>query len=75
MSKVLDDLNGKYGAKVTGEKINVMENQEIARKHNVRYVPHLLFVDADGNVVKESVGAMRLEEVVSAFKDAGINLE
>ena len=75
MSRVLDDLNQKYAGKLTAEKINVMEEQELARKHNVRYVPHLLFVDANGNVVKESVGYMPLDEVVKTFKEAGVVLE
>ena len=75
MSRVLDDLNQKYAGKVTTEKINVLEQQELARQYNVRYVPYLLFVAANGNVVKESVGYMPLEEVIKTFKEAGINLE
>ena len=51
------------------------ENADIARKFKVRYVPHLLFMDASGNVVKESVGYMPLDEVLKTFKEAGINVE
>lgn len=75
MSKVLDELNGKYGGKVVGEKIDVYENREAAQKYNVRYVPHLLFVDASGNVFKENIGYMALDEVVKAFKEGGIALD
>ncbi len=77
MSKVLDEINSKYGKQLTAEKIDVSvaENADIARKFKVRYVPHLLFMDASGNVVKESVGYMPLDEVLKTFKEAGINVE
>lgn len=75
MSRVLDQLNSEYPGKVTSEKINVLENREIAQKYKVRYVPYLLFVDAKGNVVKESVGYMPLDKVLLTFKESGINLD
>lgn len=75
MSKVLDELNQKYSTQLTAEKVDVYENPDIAREYNVRYVPHLLFLDSTGKVVKESVGYMPIEQVLQTFKEAGINIE
>ena len=75
MFRVLDELGSKYGGKLKTEKINLLEHRDIAKEFKVRYVPHVLFVDKDGKVVKEEVGHVPLEKVVTIFKDAGINLE
>jgi thioredoxin 1 len=75
MSHVLDDLNEKYAGRLMAEKLNAMEEREIVRKYNIRYVPYLLFVDGGGNVVTEKVGYMPLEEVLQTFRDAGIGVE
>ena len=75
MYRVLDELNSRYGDKLKTEKINLLENRDIAKEFNVRYVPHLLFVDGDGKIVKEEVGYAPLDKVLTVFKDAGINLE
>ena len=75
MFRILEELNGTYGDKVKTEKINLLENKDIAKEYNVRFVPHLLFVDQDGKVVEEKVGYVPLDKVISTFKDAGINLE
>jgi thioredoxin 1 len=75
MGRILDELDSKYGDKVKTEKINLMEHRDIAKEYNVRYVPHLLFVDGAGKVVKEEVGYIPLDKVLATFKDAGINIE
>ena len=75
MYRILDELDSRYGDKVTTEKINLLEHKDIAEEFKVRYVPYLLFIDKDGKVVKEEVGYLDLDKVLSTFKDAGISLE
>ena len=75
MYRILDELDSNYSGKVTTEKVNLLENRDIAKEFNVRYVPHLLFVDKDGKIFKEEVGYVPLDKVLATFKDAGINLE
>ena len=75
MFRVLDELDGKYGDKLKTEKINLLEHRDIAKEFKVRYVPHVLFVDKDGKVVKEEVGHVTIDKVVANFKEAGISLE
>jgi thioredoxin-like negative regulator of GroEL len=74
MYRVLDEIDSQYGGKLTTEKINLYEHRDIAQQYNVRYVPHLLFVDASGDVVKEKVGYVSLEEVLKTFQEVGINV-
>ena len=75
MERVLSDLSREYEGKITAEKVNLLEHREIAKQYNVRYVPHLLFIDADGNVFKEEVGALPLEKILQTFEEAGVSLE
>jgi thioredoxin 1 len=74
MSRVLDDIDIQYGDKLKTEKIDLYEHRDVAQQYNVRYVPHLLFVDASGNVVKEKIGCIPLEEVLKIFQEVGINV-
>ena len=75
MSKVLDEINDKYAGKLAAEKVNVEEHPEMAREYKVRYVPTLLFLDAEGKVVQQEVGYRSLDEVLEIFKKAGVAIE
>jgi thioredoxin 1 len=74
MSRVVDEIDSQYGGKLATEKINLYEHRDIAKQYNVRYVPHLLFVDASGSVVKEKIGYVSLDEVLKTFQEAGIDI-
>ena len=75
MAKVLDEINDKYAGKLAAEKVNVEEHPEMAREYKVRYVPTLLFLDAEGKVVRQEVGYRSLDEVLEIFKGAGVAIE
>ena len=55
--------------------MNVEEHPEVAREYKVRYVPTLLFMDAEGKVVQQEVGYRSLDEVLEIFKKAGVAIE
>ncbi|MDR2529194.1 MAG: thioredoxin family protein [Synergistaceae bacterium] len=74
MLRVLDELDSKYGAQVATERVNLFEHKEVAKQYSVRYVPHLLFMDVAGNVVKQEIGAKSLEEVLNLFQEVGVNI-
>ena len=74
MTRILDTLKVDYADKLTIEEVNLLENRDMAKKHKVKFVPHLLFVDGDGKVVSEKVGILTLETVLETFKEAGIEL-
>ena len=64
----MDEINDKYAGKLVAEKVNVEEHPEVAREYKVRYVPTLLFMDAEGKVVQQEVGYRSLDEVLEIFK-------
>ena len=75
MAKVLVSINEKYADKIFAEKIDITDQRELASEFNVRYVPHLLFVNADGEVFKQEIGFMQEEDVLEAFEKAGIKIK
>ena len=74
MQKVLDELDDKYGDKIKTERINLLEHLDIAKEFKVRAVPHLLFCDQDGKIVKENIGYIVIDKVLANFKEVGIDL-
>ena len=72
MKKVFNELNANYKDKLTTSHIYLENNQDIAKKYNVRYVPTLIFKDASGKVVAQEVGYRSAAEVVKIFAKNGI---
>ena len=75
MSKVLDSINAKYAGKLFAEKIDISNRMQLASEFNVRYVPHLLFVNAKGGVFKQEIGFIQEDKVLEIFKEAGIEIK
>jgi thioredoxin 1 len=59
-----------WGTKVTFEKIDVDENQDVANEYQVRSIPTIV-VENDDGVVERFVGVTQREELESALEDAG----
>ena len=74
MGNVMDELSRTHEGKVATEKINVYDHRDVALQYKIRYVPHLLFQDAAGNVLKEHVGTMSMEDVLKTFKEIGADI-
>ena len=64
MAPVLDELNEKLKKKVKFGKINVGDNETLARKFNVSSIPNFVLFK-DGKPVEQFVGAMSGEELES----------
>ncbi len=61
MSPVIDELSEKFKGKIKFGKVNVGDNEEIARKFNVSSIPNFTLFK-DGKVVEQFIGAMSGEE-------------
>ena len=74
MSKVLKQINATYKGKITTTHIYLENNPDIAKKYNVRYVPTLIFRDADGKEIAQEIGYRSLNDVIKIFAKNGVNI-
>ena len=74
MLKVLKEIDATYKGKIGTVHIYLENNPDIARKYNVRYVPTLIFRDAEGNEIAQKVGYCSMSEVIGVFANAGVNI-
>ena len=74
MAKVLDEINRQYKGKISTEHIYLEDKPELAEKYNVRYVPMLIFKDADGKERAREVGYRSIEEVLNVFEKVGVKI-
>ena len=64
----LDQLAGEYAGKVKIGKINVDDEDDLARKHGVVSIPTLI-VYQKGSIVRKSIGTIPKSEIENLFKD------
>jgi len=62
MAPVLDELHERIGDKVRFGKVNVGDNEALARKFNVSSIPNFVLLK-DGKPVEQFVGAVSGEEL------------
>lgn len=74
MAKVLREINKEYKGKISTAHIYLENNPDIAKKYNVRYVPTLIFRDADGNEIAQEVGYKSVNEVINIFAKNGVKI-
>ena len=74
MAKVLDEINEQYKGKISTEHVYLEDKPELAEEYNVRYVPMLIFRDANGKERAREVGYRSLDEVLHIFENAGVKI-
>jgi len=62
MGEIVDEIGEKFEGKAKVGKVNIDNNQEIARKFGVSSIPNFVFFK-DGEVVEQFVGGMSLEDL------------
>ncbi|CQH45252.1 MULTISPECIES: thioredoxin [Halobacterium] len=67
---ILEDLEEDYGDRVTFEKIDVDENEDVANEYQVRSIPTVVIEDDDG-VVERFVGVTQRDQLEDALEEAG----
>lgn len=78
MEPVIKDLTKTYRGKVNVKTVNLTEQTEEnfkdAMKYRVRAVPTFVFLDTQGNVIKNGVveGGMSKEDIENKFKEMGV---
>lgn len=67
----LERLNEEY-ENVNVYKINIDENPELAKEHNVRSIPTIKFYNEDASLEKQSLGSIsfkNLQEMVESISE------
>jgi len=67
---ILEEMEEDWGERVTFEKIDVDENQDVANEYQVRSIPTIV-VENDDGVVERFVGVTQREDLESALEQAG----
>ena len=69
MAPVIDELSEKFKGKINFGKVNVEDNQELAKKFEISSIPNLVLFK-DGEVIDHFVGSVssgELEEKLGKF--------
>jgi len=61
MGPVVDDISEKFEGKIKFGKVNVEDNEDIARKFGVRSIPTFILFK-DGKIAQQFMGAMSAED-------------
>jgi len=67
MAPVIDELSEKFEGKIKFGKVNIDENNDLARKFNVASIPNFVLFK-DGKPIDQFMGAMPLEDFSTKLK-------
>ncbi|WP_336325661.1 thioredoxin family protein [Halovenus sp. HT40] len=67
---IVEELEDDLGDRLSVEKIDVDENQDIANEYQVRSIPTIVIEGEDGSVVEKFIGVTQREELEAAIEQA-----
>jgi thioredoxin 1 len=67
MAPIVEEVSEKFSGKIKFAKVNVGDNETIARKFNVNSIPNFILLK-DGKVLENFVGAIDSEELENRLK-------
>ena len=70
MAKVLEKIDREESGRISTSHIYLEDQPELIEEYNVRYVPVLIFKDADGKEIARKIGYMPKDDVMKIFKGA-----
>jgi thioredoxin 1 len=68
MAPIVEEISETFKGKVKFGKVNVGDNENLARKFNVSSIPNFVLLK-DGKVIENFVGAMDAEELESKLNE------
>jgi len=75
MKPILDDLKQNYNEQFKVTFIDVWENQNQAKKYNIKMIPTQIFFDSNGNELFRHEGFYSKEDILDKWKELGIELK
>ena len=67
---IVEELEDDLGDRLSVEKIDVDENQDVANEYQVRSIPTIVIEGEDGSVVEKFIGVTQREELEAAIEQA-----
>lgn len=67
LAPVLDEVSNELGDTVNVVKINIDQNEDLARKYNISSIPTLLLFDK-GEIKNKSIGLLSKEDLLEFIK-------
>lgn len=67
MAPVVEEVSKNFSGKIKFAKVNVGENESLARKFNVSSIPNFVLLK-DGKIIEQFVGAMDSEELENRLR-------
>lgn len=67
MGPIVEEVSEKFSKKIKFGKVNVGENESLARKFNVSSIPNFVLLK-DGKVIENFVGGMEADELERRLK-------
>ena len=74
MMPILAELKAEYAGRLRIETVDVFENSSLAEAHNIRVIPTQIFFDQAGRELYRHEGFFSKEQIVAAWKAAGVDL-
>ena len=68
---IIHTLEKEYSDQVVIRIIDVDQNQQIARKYNIRFIPTQIFLDSEGKELSRHVGLFQRDSIINRFKAHG----
>ena len=75
MAPILEELKTEYDGILQVEFFDVWKNPDMAKKYGIRLIPTQIFLDASGREIFRHEGFFSKEDILSKWKELGINLE
>ena len=69
MTPIVEELSGSFSGKIKFGKVNVNDNEALARKFNVSSIPNFVLLK-EGKIIDQFVGAQDFEDLEEKLKAA-----
>lgn len=66
---IIEELESKFGNRVTFRKVNVDKDRQMATRYGVRSIP-MLVIEVDGKIVKQFVGLTQADALETVLNEA-----
>ena len=75
MAPILEELKKEYAGRFRVDFFDVWKDPDIAREYRIRIIPTQIFFDASGKELFRHEGFFAREDILSKWKELGVDIE